>query len=63
MIFKIAVLFIGLDSLMTCTHDLTILSKTKEIIRYCESFGYGGKNALTNVSNDLTYVSVPAEEG
>jgi hypothetical protein len=26
------------------------------MIRYCELFGYGGKNALTNVSNDLTQV-------
>jgi hypothetical protein len=33
------------------------------MIRYWESFGYGGTNALTNVSNDLTYVSVPVEDG
>jgi hypothetical protein len=26
--------------------DLTILTKRKETIRYCESFGYGGKAAL-----------------
>jgi hypothetical protein len=32
------------------------------MIRYSESFGYGGKNTLTNVSNYLTLVSVPAED-
>jgi hypothetical protein len=63
MIFKIAVLFIGLGSWMTCTHDLTVLTKTKETTRYCESFRYGGRNALTNVSNVLTHVSVPTEDG
>jgi hypothetical protein len=45
-IFKIVILFIGLGSLMACTHDLTVLTKTKQMIRYCESFGYGGKVAL-----------------
>jgi hypothetical protein len=60
MIFKIAVLFIELGILMTCTHDLTVLTKTKEMTHYCESFRYAGKNALTNVSNDLTHVSVLA---
>jgi hypothetical protein len=48
---------------MTYTHDLTVLIKIKEIIRYCGSFGYGDKSALTNVSNDLMYVSVPIEDG
>jgi hypothetical protein len=26
--------------------DLTVLTKTKETIRYCESHAYGDKNAL-----------------
>jgi hypothetical protein len=35
-------------------HDLIVLTKTKEMIRYCESFGYGAKDALNTVSNGLT---------
>jgi hypothetical protein len=31
------------------------------MIRYCESFGCGGTNALTNISNDLTHVSISVE--
>jgi hypothetical protein len=31
------------------------------MIRYCESFRYGGKDPLNTVTNDLTQVSVPAE--
>jgi hypothetical protein len=42
MIFKIDNLLIGLGSLMICTHDLTIFTKTKETIHYCELFGYSG---------------------
>jgi hypothetical protein len=61
-IFKIVILLDGLGSLMICTHALIVLTKTKETIHYCESFGYGGRNTLTNVSNDLTHVSVPAED-
>jgi hypothetical protein len=61
--FKIAILFIGLGSLIICTHDLTIITKIKKIIHYCESFGYGGKSALTNVSNNLSHVSILAEDG
>jgi hypothetical protein len=45
-IFKIVVLLNRLGNLMICTHDLIILAKTKEMIRYCESFGYGDKSAL-----------------
>jgi hypothetical protein len=48
---------------MLCTHDLIVLTKTKETIRYCESFEYGGKTLSTNVSSILTQVSVPAEDG
>jgi hypothetical protein len=33
--------------------DLTILTKTKETIRYYESFGYGGKTLSIHVSNVL----------
>jgi hypothetical protein len=62
MIFKVAILLSRIGSFMICTHDLTVLTKKKRI-RYCESFRYGGKNALTDISNDLTHVSVPAEEG
>jgi hypothetical protein len=42
---------------------LIILTKRKEKIRYCELFRYGGKNTLINVSNDLMYTSVHAEDG
>jgi hypothetical protein len=62
-IFKIAVLLIWLDSLMICTHGLTILTKTKEMTRYCESFGYGGKTLSTHISIILMQVSVPTEDG
>jgi hypothetical protein len=48
---------------MICTHDLTVLTKIKETTRYCESFEYGGRNALINISNDLMHISVPTEEG
>jgi hypothetical protein len=47
---------------MQCKLSLIILTKTKEIIHYCESFGYGGKVALNTVSNDLMQVSVPAKK-
>jgi hypothetical protein len=33
------------------------------MIYYCETFRYGGKNALNNVTNDLTHVTVPIEDG
>jgi hypothetical protein len=62
MIFKIVVLLDGLSSLMISTHDLNLLTKTKEMTRYCESFEYGG-TTLINISNDLTHVSIPAEDG
>jgi hypothetical protein len=62
-IFKIVVLLDGLGSLMICTHDLIILIKTKEAIRYCELFGYGGKMLSTHVSIILMRVSVPTEDG
>jgi hypothetical protein len=41
---------------------LIILTKKKETIHYCESFGYGGKDSQ-HVSIVLTKVSVPAENG
>jgi hypothetical protein len=56
-IFKIVVLRIGLGSLIICTHDLFILTKIKEIIHYCESFGYGGNTLSTHVSSVLMQVS------
>jgi hypothetical protein len=62
-IFKIVILFIWLGSLMTCTHDLTILTKTREMTRYCGSFRYGGKGALDKHFYRSSGVSVPAEDG
>jgi hypothetical protein len=47
---------------MQCKLDIIILTKTNETIYYCESFGYGGKDALNTVTNDLTQVSVPTEK-
>jgi hypothetical protein len=54
MIFKILNLVIGLGSLMICTHNLTVLTKTKETTHYCDSFGYGVKTLSTHISIDLT---------
>jgi hypothetical protein len=42
---------------------LIILTKREEMIRYCESFGNGGTAHSHIVSNDLTHVSIPAEDG
>jgi hypothetical protein len=42
--------------------DLIVLTKTKEMICYCESFRYGAKSALNTVTNDSMHVSVPAED-
>jgi hypothetical protein len=42
---------------------LIILTIRKEIICYCESFGYDGTTLSSIVANNLTYVSVPTEEG
>jgi hypothetical protein len=63
MIFKNVNLIIGLGSMMICTHDLIVLTKTKEMTHCCESFGYGGKMLSIHVSTVLTKVSVPAEDG
>jgi hypothetical protein len=59
MIFKIVNFLIGLGNLMICTHDLTILTKTKETIHNCESFRYGGKCALNKCFYHSNRVSVP----
>jgi hypothetical protein len=40
-----------------------VLTKTKETIRYCESFGYSGKCALNKRFYRSNGVSVPAENG
>jgi hypothetical protein len=61
--FKIVNLLIGLGSLMTCTHDLTILTKKKETTHSCGSFGYGGKCALDKCFYRSNGVSVPTEDG
>jgi hypothetical protein len=42
---------------------LIVLTKTKEMIHYCESFGYGGTMLSNIIANDLTHVSVPVENG
>jgi hypothetical protein len=42
---------------------LIVLTKSKETIRYCESFEYSGITLSHFVTNDLTHVSVPAEDG
>jgi hypothetical protein len=61
--FKIANLLIGLGSLMICTHDVTTLTKRKEMTRYCKSFRYGGKCALGKRFYRSNGVSVPTENG
>jgi hypothetical protein len=43
--------------------DLIIITKTKKTIRYCESFGYGGKTLSIHISIVLMQVSVPKEDG
>jgi hypothetical protein len=48
MIFKIVIFLDRLGNLMICTYDLIVLTKTKETIRYCESYAFGGKSALDN---------------
>jgi hypothetical protein len=42
---------------------LIVLTKRKETIRYCESFGYGDKSALDKHFYHSNGVTVPAEEG
>jgi hypothetical protein len=42
---------------------LIVLTKRKEMIRYCETFRYGGITLSNIVANNLTYVSVPAKKG
>jgi hypothetical protein len=42
---------------------LIVLTKRKETIRYCASFGYGGTTLSNNIANDLTHISVPVEGG
>jgi hypothetical protein len=39
------------------------LTKRKEMIRYCETFGYGGTTLSNIIANDLMHVSVPTEDG
>jgi hypothetical protein len=41
---------------------LIVLIKRKEMIRYCESFGYDDTTLSNIIVHDLTHVSVPAEE-
>jgi hypothetical protein len=46
MIFKVGIFLSRLGSLMICTHDLTVLTKTKEMTCYCGLSAFGGKIAL-----------------
>jgi hypothetical protein len=41
---------------------LIVLTKRKEMIRYCGSFRYGVTTLSNTVANDLTHVSVPTED-
>jgi hypothetical protein len=40
---------------------LIVLTKRKEMIRYCESFGYSGTPLSNIVAKNLMHVSVPTE--
>jgi hypothetical protein len=62
MIFMIVNLLNGLGSLMICTHDLIVITKTKEMTHYCESFGLRWQNALDNHFYRSNGVSVPTED-
>jgi hypothetical protein len=42
---------------------IIVLTKRKEMICYCESFGYGGTSALTHHFHHSNRVSVPTEDG
>jgi hypothetical protein len=42
---------------------LIVLTKRKEMFRYCETFGYGGTTLSNIIANDLTHFSVPVEDG
>jgi hypothetical protein len=61
-IFKIVIFIDGLHSLTIYTYDLIVLTKIKEMTRYCKLLGYIGKMLSTHVSIILTRVSVPIED-
>jgi hypothetical protein len=42
---------------------LIVLTKRKQPIRYCKTFGYGGTILSNIIANDLTHVSVPVKDG
>jgi hypothetical protein len=42
---------------------LIVLTKRKETIHYCETFGYSGTMLLNITTNDSTDVSVHVEDG
>jgi hypothetical protein len=63
-LFKIVNFIIGLGSLMICTHDLTILRKTKENDLLLWTVRVRWQKLLsTHVSIVLTKVSVLVEDG
>jgi hypothetical protein len=41
---------------------LIVLTKRKETVHNCESFGYGGITLSNIAANDLMHVSVPTED-
>jgi hypothetical protein len=42
---------------------LIVLTKRNEMIRYCETFRYGGTTLSNIIAYDLTHASVPTEDG
>jgi hypothetical protein len=40
-----------------------VLTKKKEMTRYCKTFGYSGTTLWNIVANDLTHISIPAKNG
>jgi hypothetical protein len=42
---------------------IIVLTKRKEMIRYCEMFRNGGTTLSNIIANDLTHISVPVEDG
>jgi hypothetical protein len=42
---------------------LIVLTKRKEMIHYCETFGYDGTTLSNIIANNSTHVSVTAKDG
>jgi hypothetical protein len=54
MIFKVVIFLIGLGSLMICTHNLTVLTKTKKQPAIADHSDTVAKALSTNISIILT---------